>query len=110
MTIYITQGKYTAAAIKGLLARPEDREKEVRSLMERAGGRLLGYYVTLGDYDWMTITENADPLAVAGAVATAAATGTVSDTRTIVAFTGAEAQRAFEMAGKTAQSFRAAGT
>ncbi len=66
MAIYITQGKYTGAAIKGLLAKPEDREKEVRALIERNGGKLVAYYITFGEYDWMTVSENADPLSVMG--------------------------------------------
>ena len=110
MAIYITQGRYTGAAIKGLLAKPEDREKEVRALVERAGGKLLGYYITFGEYDWMTISEVADPLAVMGIVATAGATGTVSDVKTTLAFSGADAQKALAMAAANSQAFRGAGT
>jgi len=110
MAIYITQGRYTGAAIKGLLAKPEDREKEVRALVERNGGKLLGYYITFGEYDWMTISENADPLSVMGMVATAGATGTVSDMKTTLAFTGADARNALAKVAASASAFRAAGT
>ena len=33
MTIYISQGRYTAAAIKGMSAKPEDRLRWLRSCL-----------------------------------------------------------------------------
>ena len=35
MTIYISQGRYTAAAIKGMSAKPEDRSEAVAELFSR---------------------------------------------------------------------------
>lgn len=40
MTIYISQGRYTAAAIKGMSARPEDRSEAVAELFAAAGAQL----------------------------------------------------------------------
>jgi len=57
MTIYITQGRYTDQAITGFVAKPEDRADAVRKLMTAAGGKMIAYYVTLGDYDFMVISE-----------------------------------------------------
>ncbi len=57
MPIYITQGRYTREAIKGMMVRPEDRAEAVSRLLAKAGGRLLGYYLTFGDYDFMSIAE-----------------------------------------------------
>ena len=37
MAIYITQGRYTPDAVKGMVANPENREKAVADLMEKAG-------------------------------------------------------------------------
>ena len=37
MAIYITQGRYTPDAVKGMVASPENREKAVADLMEKAG-------------------------------------------------------------------------
>jgi uncharacterized protein with GYD domain len=33
-----------------MVARPEDRAEQVSRLMSRIGGRLIGYYMTFGDY------------------------------------------------------------
>jgi hypothetical protein len=37
MAIYITQGRYTSDAVKGMVANPENREKAIADLMEKAG-------------------------------------------------------------------------
>ena len=38
MPIYITRGRFTSNAIKGMLAKPEDREEAVAKLFKNAGG------------------------------------------------------------------------
>ena len=48
MTIYISQGRYTPAAIKGMSAKPEDRSEAVAELFAVAGARLISWYLTLG--------------------------------------------------------------
>lgn len=109
MTIYITTGRYTSLAMSGMLAKPEDREAEVRGLIERAGGKLLGYYIMFGDADWMIIAENSSEVAVMSALVIGGASGAVYDVRTTIAVTPAQAKQAFERAQKAAGQFRAAG-
>ena len=36
---------------------PSNREKAARGIMEAAGGKLLSFYLTTGETDWMAITE-----------------------------------------------------
>ena len=48
MTIYISQGRYTAAAIRAMTAKPEDRSEAIAELLAAVGGRLIGWYLTLG--------------------------------------------------------------
>ena len=57
MSIYITQGRYTRDAIKGMIVKPEDRADAIARLLSKIGGRLLGYYLTFGEYDFLTIAE-----------------------------------------------------
>ena len=57
MPIYITQGRYTRDAIKGMIVKPEDRADIVARLLSKIGGRLLGYYLTFGEYDFLAIAE-----------------------------------------------------
>lgn len=107
MPIYITRGRYSAEAMKGLVANPEDRESMVRRHVESMGGKLLSFYVTLGRYDWMTIVEAPSAKDAAAGTVAVAATGATVDSETIEAFTGAEAREIFTKAGKSA--YRAPG-
>ena len=108
--IFITQGRYTQSAIKGMVASPEDRSEAVRSLIERIGGRLLGYYVTLGEYDFLVVSEgDFDLQTYVSAMAVVGAGGGVTDLKTTVALTATEMKGAFEKAREAAGQFRSAG-
>ena len=110
MPTFITRGRYSAEAIKKLVANPENREQAVRSLVESSGGTLKGYYVTLGQYDWMTIVEASSAREGAAFILAAAASGSVTDIETIEAFNGAEAMQIFTAAGKAAAKYTPPGT
>jgi len=109
MTIYITQGRYTDQAIKGFVAKPEDRAAQVRKLMKAAGGKMIAYYVTLGEYDFLVISEGKDLTGMMGGLMAAAAGGGVSDLKTTVAMTTADAMKAMAGAKKIGAGFRSAG-
>ena len=109
MTIYITQGNYTTEAIRGLMAKPEDRTEEVTKLVAAAGGRVLGYYATFGEYDFMLITEAQNELEAATALVVAAGSGGTANLRTTVAMRPADMKQVFGKAGSLAAKFRAAG-
>ena len=57
MPIYISRGRFTSAAVKGMLAKPENREEAVAKLFKSVGGRLIGWYLTFGHHDWLAIGE-----------------------------------------------------
>jgi len=42
MPIYISRGRFTSDAIRGMLAKPEDREEAVATLFKSVGGKLIG--------------------------------------------------------------------
>src|SRR5829696_10457668 len=109
MPTYICQGRYSREAIQGMIRSPEDRTQVVAKLMKGVGGKLLSYYVTFGEYDWLLIPEAPNEQAISAAVLTAAAGGSVTDLRTTVAMTPAQAKQAFTKAGELAGSFKSAG-
>ena len=109
MPTYITQGRYTRDAIKGMIVRPEDRADAVARLLSKVGGRLLSYYVTFGDYDFLAIAEAPDEVQMAATLFAAGASGGVTDLRTTVALTSIEAQGAFAAASDIAPGFKSAG-
>ena len=109
MTIYISRGRFTSDAVKRMLDKPENREDAVAKLFKSVGGRLIGWYLTFGHYDWLAIGEFPDEKAAASAVLAAAAGGSLSEIETTVAMTAKDAAATFESAGKVAKAFRSAG-
>ena len=109
MPTYITQGRYTREAIKGMIIKPEDRADQVGRLLSKAGGKLLGYYLTFGDYDFLMIAEAPGETQIAAALLAAGSGGGVTGLKTTVALTSAEAKGAFAAASDLAPSFKSAG-
>ena len=93
MPIYISRGRFTSDAVKGMLAKPENREEAVAKLFKSVGGRLIGWYLTFGHHDWLAIGEFPDEKAAASAILAAAAGGSLSDIETTVAMTAKDAQQ-----------------
>lgn len=109
MPIFITQGRYTRDAIKGMITKPEDRADAVSRLYAKAGGRLLNYYVTFGEYDFVVIGEAPSETQMAAILMAAASGAGVTDLRTTLAMTSIEAKGAFAAAADLAPQFRSAG-
>jgi uncharacterized protein with GYD domain len=109
MPIYITQGRYTRDAVKGMIVRPEDRAEAVSRLLSKAGGRLIGLYFTFGEYDFMVIAEAPSETQIAAALLAAASGGGVTDLRTTLAMTSLEAKGAFAAANDLMRSYQSPG-
>jgi uncharacterized protein with GYD domain len=109
MTIYITRGNYSDHAFQGMLKQPEDRHDAVAKLFKSAGGKMLAIYVTMGEYDFMTIAEFDDEKDAVSALMVAAGTGGVRNLNTVAAMTTADARKAEEKARKIAKAFKPAG-
>jgi uncharacterized protein with GYD domain len=109
MPIFISRGKFTTDAVKGMLAKPENREEAVGDLFKTVGGRLIGWYLTFGRHDWLVIGEFPNEKAAASAILAAAAGGSLSDIETTVAMDAKDAAATFQAAGNAARSFRSAG-
>ena len=109
MAIFITQGRFTREYLKGGLAKPEDRQAAISRLCEQAGGRLIGLYFTLGQYDFMVISDMPDAQTASVLALVAGGGGGISDSVTSQAFTPAEAKTLFERAGKIAGAYKPMG-
>jgi len=109
MSIYILRGRYSAEALKGMVASPEDREAAIAKVVEKAGGRLIGYYVTFGQDDWFVIADCPNNEVASSIALVAAAGGSVTHTKTTVAMTSQQAMATFKAAGELAKSFKSAG-
>src|SRR3974390_48195 len=109
MAIYISRGRFTSEAVKGMVAKPENREEAVSKLCESVGGRLIGWYLTFGHYDWLRIAEFPDDKAAAPAGLAPAPGGRLTDIETVPGMTAKDAHATFVSAQKAAKAFRSAG-
>lgn len=110
MPRYIVTGKYTADAMKAMIAKPSDREAAARAIVEAAGGTLESFYMTTGDADFsikVTIDDATD--LIAGLLVTGAS-GSVSNLKTIRAFTAEEFTAMQKRAGELARAYKAPGS
>jgi len=98
MPLFITQGRYSSDAHKGMIANPEDRSQAAAKLIEAAGGKMLAYHITFGEYDWLIVADLPSEKHAAAYVVKAASTGGVTDTKTMAAMTTADAMAAYTMA------------
>src|SRR5258708_18638609 len=103
MAICISGGRFTSKAIKGMPAKLDNREEAVANLFKSVGGKLIGWYLTFGQHDWLAIGEFPNEKAAASAILAAAAGGSLSDIETTVAMTAKEAHATFVSAAKAAK-------
>ena len=82
MPLYMTQFAYTTEAWAALVDNPEDRSAPVREVVEAMGGRLIGWYLSMGDYDGLLIYEAPDDASAGAAVLGAASHGHLRATKT----------------------------
>lgn len=77
MPTYITLWNYTEEGIENIDDSPSRLDDAVE-LMESLGGELHAYYLTMGEYDIVTVTEFPDDDAAAKALLHIGQTGAVS--------------------------------
>src|SRR5690349_7367081 len=97
MRIFISRGRFTSDAIKGMLAKPENREEAVAKLFQSVGGRLVARYLTFGHHDRL-----------ASGVLAAAAGASRSAVETTPAISATRALAPFESPATAAKASRTA--
>src|SRR6476646_10025888 len=60
MPTFITYASYSQAGIKGIVDKPTDRTEAIKTLVEKAGGKLVTAYMTTGTNDVVLVTELPD--------------------------------------------------
>jgi len=110
MATFILTGRYTLDAVRGLMSKPEDRTGAVAAIVSAAGGKMLSYYVTTGDTDFMLIAEADNAEDFLAGVMVAGASGSVTGVKTVRAWSSGEFAKVAEKAGAIASSYRAPGS
>jgi uncharacterized protein with GYD domain len=91
MPIYVTLIRYTEQGIKTFKDLPK-RLEETRTAGEAAGAKLVAFYLTMGQYDAVVVSEAPDDETVATLALAAGGRGNVR-TETLRAFTEDEAKK-----------------
>ena len=105
MARYIVTGSYTAAAMKGMIAKPSDRAAATGALIAAAGGRLDSFYLTTGDNDFSMVVQTDDLTRMLASLMVAGASGAVSGLKTVQAFTSDEFTAAQKAAAAIAAKY-----
>ncbi len=92
-----------------MIVKPEDRADAIAGLLSKIGGRLMGCYLTFGEYDFLAIAEAANDVQMAAALLAAGSGGGVTNLQTTVAMTSVDAKGAFAVASDLAPGFKSAG-
>ena len=88
METYVILGKFTEKGVANIKESPA-RLEAARKAVEGAGGKWLGFYLTMGQYDYVLITQAPNAQAAATILLATGAQGNVS-TQTMRAFTEEE--------------------
>lgn len=91
MPMYVTLIRYTEQGIKTFKDLPS-RLEETRKAGEAAGAKLVAFYLTMGQYDAVVVSEAPDDETVATLALAAGGRGNVR-TETLRAFTEDEAKK-----------------
>ena len=105
----VTRGCFTQDYAKGLLAAPEDREPAVRKLLEGAGAKVVAFYFTTGDTDFLIVSEANEAESIIAALLAVEATGMICNVTTGTAWTGGEFKAVADKAAKAASLYRPPG-
>ena len=88
METYITLGKYTEKGAATIKESPA-RIVAARKAIEAAGGKWIGWYLTMGQYDMVLITQAPNAQTAASVLLAVGSQGNIS-TQTMRAFTEEE--------------------
>jgi uncharacterized protein with GYD domain len=99
MALYMVQFAYTAEALAAMAKNPQDRSVPVRELVQKSGGRLIGFYFCFGEYDGVALTELPDDSAATALALAAVTPGHLKAYKTTKLFTVEETMEAMRKAG-----------
>lgn len=105
MPMYLFKAKYSVAAIKAMVDKPQDREPPARKLIEAAGGKLHHLFFAFSEDDAFVLIEAPNDETMAGIALTVAASGAFSGGSTTKLMSTKDAMKAMEMAHGLTKSY-----
>jgi uncharacterized protein with GYD domain len=105
MPQYLGRFSYSSDAVRAIVESPQDREAAAREVVEALGGRLLGFWFTLGEFDGAFVVELPDNTTATALAMIVGSSGAMSHFETTALLGMDEAQEAMRKAG--AATYRA---
>jgi uncharacterized protein with GYD domain len=99
MALYMVQFAYTADALATMAKHPQDRSVPSRELIEKLGGRMIGFYFCFGEYDGVAIYEAPDDTTASAISMAAVSPRHLKASHTTKLFTVEETMEAMRKAG-----------
>jgi uncharacterized protein with GYD domain len=98
MSMYLVQASYAGASIAAMVKSPQDRSAVVRQMLERAGGKLHGFWLAFGEYDVVAVAELPSAVDAAALAMAIGASGAMSAYKTTALLSAGEAVEAMKKA------------
>jgi len=101
MADYMIQLSYSSAAYAALIKRPENRVEAVRKVIEKLGGKIVGFWFAFGDHDLVGILQMPDNVSAAAFAMAISAGGACKHVKTTALLRIEEGMDAMKKAGNT---------
>jgi uncharacterized protein with GYD domain len=109
MPLYMYQAAYTAESWAAQMKTPQNRVESVgRQVTEAVGGRMIGGWYCLGDYDVILIADVPNIESMAAIAVAIAAGGAIKSSHTTALMTGAELVAALKKSGSVVEGYKPA--
>lgn len=101
MAIYMIQVAYSSSALTALIKHPQDRSEAVRKPIEKLGGKVIGFWISFGEYDTVGIVEMPDHICAAAFALAVGAGGSVKAQKTTPLLSIEDGQAALKKAASS---------
>jgi uncharacterized protein with GYD domain len=98
MPLYLGRFSYSPAAIKAMIDRPQDRKRAAAETAKSLGGKLVGFWFALGEFDGAFLMEAPDNTTAAALAMVVGGSGALSKIETTVLLDMNEAREAMRKA------------
>ena len=105
MPLFISYVSYSNSGIKGMVDKPADRTAVIGAMVEKAGGKLQGAFMTTGAHDALIVAELPDGADAVAMAMAAAASGAIAKIETVRAWKMSEFKTVAEKAAKLASVY-----
>ena len=99
MPSYLIQLSYTPEILASFIKKPSDRTPVISKLAEKLGGKLVGSWLSFGDYDAVIVIEGSDLVSAAACSMAVSASGAFKAFKTTPLLDIEEGMAAMKKAG-----------